>query len=597
MRRIFVPLALAAWLAATAATAQLSQTYKDWSGGPAGFLLTENERKAYAQVKTDAEAQAFIDLFWARRDPDLNTVQNEFKLDYDMRVAAADKQFSTDKIKGSMSDRGKVLILMGRPLGAHNLPPGAEEEEGNRPGFLERGGTQIWVYTKDGKPPAKKSDEILFAFSETRVGAGDFLLDRADRRNMQSLKIITARPEQLLLHPKLTEVPRMGLLPGTEAATSSQQAVFDLQPRPWPAGAVTLTASGVASETIHPIWVYLQFPDAVPPVTQAVGRVRKAEGGDVAGSFGSPVLAVGVPGGRAYEFSLPVEAGIWKVDIALLNDSGPVAVTTVDATNEPVPAEGPYISPFYWGPDTRQAAQARLGDAFHLGGMQLIPRVDNRYKFEENITYAAYVVRPSMVEAPNGACIAATDAESRDLGATSSGKEISLRTELQNVCADARKGFVDFKLMDGAGMELESIPEPFEVAPDGNTSVTTRITLNAQKGVAFKTSRAVIRDLSIAPPNPKPRPDIQLAVTLYSGGKKHDEQSFQPVAGVRITGDIWVFGQVLPLSGFRRGVEFELEVSLRDAKHGFTRTQKIPFTVVKDEPAAPAAAPSAVPKG
>jgi GWxTD domain-containing protein len=493
MRRSFVPLALAAWLAATAATAQLSQTNKDWSSGPAGFLLTESERKAYAQVKTDAEAQAFIDLFWARRDPDLNTVQNEFKLDYDMRVAAADKQFSTDKIKGSMSDRGKVLALMGRPLAAQNLPPGANEEEGNRPGFIEHGGTQIWMYTKDGKPAAKKADEILFVFSDTRVGAGDFLLDRGDRRNLQALKLLAARPEQLLLHPKLTEVPRMGLLPGTKAAASSQQAVFDLEPRPWPAGAATLTASGVAGETVHPIWVYLQFPDAVPPVTQAVGRVRKAQGGEVVGSFASAVLPLGVPGGRSYEFSLPVEAGTWKVDIALLNDGGPVAVTTVDATNEPVPADGPYISPIYWGADSRQAAQAHLGDSFHLGGMQLIPRLDNRYKSDENIIYAAYVVRPSLDE--------------------------------------------------------------------------------------------------------QGQPKIELGIGLYSAGKKHDEQPYQAITGARVIGDIWVFGQVLPLSGFRRGVDFELAVTLHDPKTDVTRTTRIPFTVVKDEPAVPAAAPSAVPKG
>jgi GWxTD domain-containing protein len=493
MRRNFVPLALAAWLAATVAGAQLSQTFTEWPIGPAGFLLTDAERKAYAQVKSDAEAQAFIDLFWARRDPDLNTVQNEFKLDFDMRVTAADKQFSADRIKGSMSDRAKVLILMGRPLAVQNLSPGADEEENNRPGFLERGGTQTWMYTRDGKPPVKKSDEVVFAFSETRVGAGDFLLDRADRRNPQALKLLAGRPEQLILNPKLTEVPRVGLLPGTKAAGSSQQAVFDLQPRPWPAGATVLTTWGVQSETIHPVWVWVQLPDPIPPAAEAIGRVRKDTDGNVVGSFVSPVLPISIPGGRAYEFSLPVDAGTWKVDIALLNGTEPVAVTTLDAKNEPAPAEGPYISPIYWGPDTRQAAQARLGDAFHLGGMQLIPRVDNRYKAEENITYAAYIVRPSLDE--------------------------------------------------------------------------------------------------------QGQPKIELAVTLYSGGKKHDEQSYQPVTGVRITGDIWAFGQVLPLSGFRRGVEFELEVSLRDAKHGFTRTQKIPFTVVKEEPAAPAVAPSAVPKG
>ncbi len=124
MRRTFVPLALAALGVAAVAGAQLSQSFQDLPKGPTGFLMTDSEKKAYAELKTDADAQAWIDLFWARRDPDLNTVQNEFKLDFDMRVQAADMQFSYGKVKGSMSDRGKVLILMGKPLGMQKIPPG-----------------------------------------------------------------------------------------------------------------------------------------------------------------------------------------------------------------------------------------------------------------------------------------------------------------------------------------------------------------------------------------------------------------------------------------------------------------------------------------
>jgi len=496
MRRNLVPLAVAVWFVASVAGAQLSETFKQWPDGPAGFLVTDSDRKAYAQLKSDAEAQTFIDLFWAKHDPDPNTVQNEFKLDFEMRVAAADRQFSTDKLKGSLSDRGKVLILMGRPVQApYNVPPGTEEAEGVRPRFIERGNTQIWVYTKDGKPPTKKTDEILFVFTESRVGAGDFILDRSDTRNRQALKILAEKPQQLILNPKLTEVPRVGLLPGTKAATSSQEAVFDVQPRPWPQGAEVLSASGVQSETIHPVWIHLELPNAVPPATQAVGRVRNAASGNVVGSFATPVVPTSVPGARAYEFSLPVEAGEWKVDVAALNDAGPLAVTTVDAKNDPAPSDGPYFSPFYWGADSRQAAQARLGDPFHIGGLHLIPRIDNRYKADENLTTVAYVVRPSLDE--------------------------------------------------------------------------------------------------------QGQPKIELSMTLFAAPKtpdewiKQDEQGFQQIQGVKVLGDIWVFGQILPLSGFRRGTDFALEVTMRDVKTGLTRKGRIPFFVVKeDAAAAPAAAPA-----
>jgi GWxTD domain-containing protein len=487
MRRNLIPLALAALLVASAAGAELSQTYKDWPTGPAGFLLTDSERTAYSELQTDARAKNFIDLFWARRDPDLNTVQNEFKLDFEMRVAAADKQFGTATLKGSLTDRAKVLYLMGKPEAVENVKAG-QGSAGNLPEFVERGASQIWIYTKDHQPvtdQTKKSDEIMFVFSETTPGAGDFKLDHADRRNRQAFKVLADMPEKLLLHPKLTEVPEVGLLPGSKAATPEQEAVFDVQPRPWPQGAVELATSGVASETIHPVWVYVQLPDDAAPATEAIGRVRNAESGAAVGTFQESVNAMGVPSGRAYEFSIPVEAGSWKVDLALLGANGPVAVRTIDAKNDAAPAEGPYISPIYWGGEARQTAEAHLGDAYHLGGMQLIPEPDNLYKADQNITYAAYVVRPSLDE--------------------------------------------------------------------------------------------------------QGKPNIELSIALYAGGKKNDEQPYQTISGVKIHDDIWVFGQMLPLSGFHRGVAFELRVGLRDAKTGVTRTGTIPFTVVQEPIPTPAA--------
>jgi GWxTD domain-containing protein len=497
MRRTFIPLAVVAWVVASIAGAELSQTYTQWPEGPVGFLLTQSEQKAYSQLQTDAEAKAFIDLFWARRDPDLKTVQNEFKVDFDMRVAAADAQFSTSKLKGSLSDRGKVLYLMGKPEAVRNVAAGAAQQ-GNLPEFVERGASQIWIYTKDGKPltdQTKKGDQIIFVFAETSPGAGDFVLDPLDRRNRQAFKLLAAKPEELLLHPKLTEVPKVGLVPGTEAATPAQEAVFDQQPRPWPQGAVVLATSGVESETIHPVWVWVQLPNNVPAASKVIGRVRKAGGGESVGSFVSPIMAVSVPGGRGYEVSLPVEAGSWKVDLALLNESEPIAVTTVDAKNDAAPAQGPYISPIYWGANARQAAQAHMGDAYHLGGMELIPQPDNKYTPNENITYAGYVVRPSLDE--------------------------------------------------------------------------------------------------------EQKPKIELSIALFAAGKKQDEQPFQVIDGVRITDDIWVFGQMLPLATFRRDVEFEIRVTFRDAKTGVSREARIPFTVMKEPEPTPvgtsAAGPGATP--
>lgn len=407
-------LAVAALLVGSFTSAELSQSYKDWPLTPAGFLLTKEERKAYEKIATDAEAQAFIELFWAKRDPDLNTPVNEYRLEFDRRVAAADKQFSTEKVKGSVSDRGRVLLLLGRPT-RRLMPSAGSSADSTRPdeSLGGYGAAEVWKYAKQVLPKEVKPDEVEFVFAETRPRAGDFPLDRGDRRNSIGAKLLLEVPELLVHNPKLTEPPKLGMLPGSRAASAGELAVFSVAERPWPQGAEVVSTAGMLSSTLHPLWIYVFLPDGTPLATKSVGRVVNADTGAEAGSFSVAIRAVPVTGGQGYEFSLPVDAGNWKADIALLNDIGTVAVTAVTATTEALPAEGTYISPFYWGSDARQEAQAHLGDAFNIGGWHIIPARANTYKPADALAYFAFVVRPHVeqpAENPAADAAAATGA-------------------------------------------------------------------------------------------------------------------------------------------------------------------------------------------
>src|SRR4051812_31642267 len=95
--------------------AALSKEYAEFAKGPAELLLTKEERKQWKAIGTDEQAKAFIDLFWARRDPTPGTAKNEFRMDFDERVKSADERFHTGYGPGSKSDRGKVFILLGSP--------------------------------------------------------------------------------------------------------------------------------------------------------------------------------------------------------------------------------------------------------------------------------------------------------------------------------------------------------------------------------------------------------------------------------------------------------------------------------------------------
>ena len=402
MAKMRVAVALTVLLSATVASAQLSETFASWPKGPDGFLLTKTELKEYQKLTTDAQAQAFIDLFWAKRDPDLNTVTNEFKLDFDQRVKAADKQFGTDKLRGAMSDRGRTLVLLGLPSRHSFVPAGSPVQgspgEGSEP-YEDRGNIEIWEYQKDRLPADLKAESVLFVFVETRLGAKDFPLERGDRRNAQAMKLLASAPERWLLNPKLTEVPKLGLLPGSKAAGAAQLAVLATEPRPWPEGIRIITATGFATVALHPAWISVRLPAGAPVANEAIGRVRAAADDKEAGSFVVAVTPLESAGERLYEFSLPVDAGAWKLDLALLATGTPVAIGTIDFETEPVPAEGPHFSQFFWGVDVRQEAQAHLGDPFNVGGWHVIAHPEDKYAPTESISYFAFVMRPGLDEA------------------------------------------------------------------------------------------------------------------------------------------------------------------------------------------------------
>src|SRR5664280_3439902 len=107
---------LAALLLATGVWGAGLQSYKDWNKSPEYTLLaTDAEQMAWKKITSDEEADHFIQLFWAKRDPDLKTPVNEFKIAFDQRVKEADQLFGLPRTRGALTERGKLYVLVGSP--------------------------------------------------------------------------------------------------------------------------------------------------------------------------------------------------------------------------------------------------------------------------------------------------------------------------------------------------------------------------------------------------------------------------------------------------------------------------------------------------
>ena len=86
-----------------------------WAEGPAQWLLLPDEKKELKRVTESPDETDFVDKFWARRDSNPEQPGNEFRDQVSQRFDDADVLYSEEAVRGSLTDRGRALILLGPP--------------------------------------------------------------------------------------------------------------------------------------------------------------------------------------------------------------------------------------------------------------------------------------------------------------------------------------------------------------------------------------------------------------------------------------------------------------------------------------------------
>jgi len=100
------------------------------------YIITGDERKIFLETP-DPEKDAFIEEFWRRRDPDPDTEENEFKMEYFNRLEMAEKLFHGEGRAGWLTDRGRIFVLFGPPTDRITYPMGGDPYSRCR---------EIWYY-------------------------------------------------------------------------------------------------------------------------------------------------------------------------------------------------------------------------------------------------------------------------------------------------------------------------------------------------------------------------------------------------------------------------------------------------------------------
>jgi GWxTD domain-containing protein len=104
----------------------------------ANMIMTREEVKIFKRLPDPESRKEFIADFWAKRDPNPDNDVNEFKVEFENRVAYAAKRFKTEGGPGWNTDRGRIYIFMG--------PPDKFDEYFSHGDSTVRGPILRWVY-------------------------------------------------------------------------------------------------------------------------------------------------------------------------------------------------------------------------------------------------------------------------------------------------------------------------------------------------------------------------------------------------------------------------------------------------------------------
>ncbi len=375
----------------------------EWNKSPAAFLMTKGEEKAWKKISTEAEARDFIELFWAKRNPDPKSSFNPFKATVENRVRYADEQYSHDKGRGALSDRGKVLLLMGPPHASENRFPTQvlETVDDNAAGTDEvRANAKLWLYDPQQLPDGfkVKGSRLLFIFYEEKAESNYFTLDRSHQEATMGLRAMSRAPEVYVLHPKLTEVPRPVSVPEGDSPTAAQLAWLDVDPAPLDDQLKTVATMAVADAGNRPLWLHLELPDDAPALDTLAGRVLDADGA-VESTFQLAAEPLDAPFGTAYHLVFPLNPGSYTVEVAGAS-GGAAQITWSDRVEVPAaPAEGAWMTPLMLALGFTQDADWKLGYPFAYGSLHIMPLTATSVSNAKELSYFGHIIRPGLNDA------------------------------------------------------------------------------------------------------------------------------------------------------------------------------------------------------
>ena len=381
--------------------------------GPLQALLTKEEAAAWKNVKTDEEAKAFLDLFWARRDPSPGTPQNEYRDQIEARIKYADEQFAEGKTRGALTDRGRFFILYGAPKRAARLSSGAglsPSADARDRAEAQEGATIEWTYEGDDAKALFGSNRTVVRFVD-RMSNEQYRLDRSrfDFNKVQQTAI-----ERAITQPNLTSVPAAAAATPAPAPVPVQTAPAapSIQTELITEAFRSAVAEGkdrsghaawgefvtAAGETFVPVGVYIPKSAGLTGTDVTLfGVVRDANGNNVL-AFEEQATATETKGDWFVDHTLRLPAGKHRGTFGVAQNGKVVAIASSSMeVAGTLDKDATAISPLILSNNVFPLAQAQQAtDPFAFGGLRVIPKADRTFRTGDELWYFVELRNPGV---------------------------------------------------------------------------------------------------------------------------------------------------------------------------------------------------------
>lgn len=478
--RLFVTAGLLVCLAATA-VAQLSAENTAWGQGAYQFLMTKEETAAWKAVRTDADAKAFIDLFWARRDPTPGTPANEYRNEVEGRIQYADKNFAERRTKGSLTDRGRILVLHGAPKRVSATGPAApglsapsSQDDGTVTGATQEVPAVMWLYedatTKEifGVPRAQ--------ISFSNASRDEFKLDRAavNLREAQNRAInkaitqpnLTSAPAAVAAAPAPAPAPAAPATPAavTQLTTDAlRAAVAELKAattNPFANKAYVTWGEYVTGQgqTFVPVGLYVPKASGISGDVTFFGVVEDASGTSVL-AFEQPATLAASKDDFFVDKSLTLPAGKHRGIFGLAQNGKVVALTSADMElagnldKDATAISQLILSNNIYPLETSQKAD----DPFAFGGVRVVPKADRAFRSTDELWYFFELRNPGLPDVADGAVAVNSTEPPQRL------PKIQLKLDVTGKTADGKPVKMSAPPTETTAIEMKGVPGHYGV--------------------------------------------------------------------------------------------------------------------------------------